>query len=123
MGLRINNETGLGKPLIIVLVVLAVLAVGGVGYLMGSNAAEADAKAKYDQQVQGLQKELDEAKTEVGEDVQEGQEAVAEGQQTLESLQAENAELKNTIAAQNQKIADLEKQLQDANSTTPPPTQ
>jgi peptidoglycan hydrolase CwlO-like protein len=121
VNLNLNkNAEGLGKPVLIILIVLAALVVGGIGYTMGKNKAEDDARAKYDQQVQTLQADLNEATAAASEELQEGQEAVTEGQQTLESLQTENAQLKTTIEEQNAKIADLEQQLEDAQDTTQP---
>ena len=112
----LNDSNGLGKPVQIALIVLAILVVGTIGYVIGTNQAESDVKAKYDEKTQSLQKQVDEAKEGLSDTVQEGQEAVEEGKQTLESLQAENSQLKSTIDELNKKIVDLEKQLEDAQS-------
>lgn len=111
----LNNSDGIGKPLLILIIVMSVLAVGSVGYLIGKNNAEADAKTKYEQQVKSLQGELDEAKSTVSGGVEQGQ-------QTLESLQAENEELKTKVAEQAKEIEDLKHQLEEAEADTTPQT-
>ena len=113
-----TNQEGLARWALILIIVLSVLVVGGVGYYIGWNRAEDQAKSKYSKQTQELQQELDKAKQSATTKVTAGQEKVAEGQQTVESLSAENTQLKSTIETQNQKIADLEKQLEDAQKPT-----
>ncbi len=104
-----------GKSLWVkILLILVILVIGGIiGYSIGKSHAEDEAQANLQQQVSSLQQQLDLAKKGVNNEVQEGQ-------QSLESLQTENATLKSTIEKQNQKIADLEKQLEEAQSTNPP---
>ncbi len=104
----------------ILFIVLALLVGGILGYAMGGNAKETQVKKQYDQQIQKLEEDAAKAKEDVNSGLAEGQEAVAEGQQTLESLQAENATLKNTIDTQTKKIAELEQQLEDAQSSNTP---
>ncbi len=108
----LRNSDGLARAWIILIIVLSVLVVGGIGYAWGRNNAQADAKAKYDQQVQTLQQDLNTAKAAVNTGAQQGQ-------QTVEQLQAENAQLKKTVDEQKQKITDLEKQLEEAQSAPP----
>lgn len=114
-----GNEKGITRPVLILLIIIGLLVAGGIGYTMGANAAQSDLEAKVDERVQDLQQELDEAKTVINNELDESQESIEEGQQTLESLQAENAELKTTIQQQTQKIAELEEQLEEANATPP----
>jgi len=104
-----NNSDGLGRPWIILIIVLSVLVVGGVGYGIGHNQAEQDAKAKYDQQVKSLEEEADKAKAVVSTGSEQNQ-------QTVESLQTEVTTLNAKVAEQEKKIADLEKQLEEANT-------
>lgn len=112
----LHSEDGLAKPVLILIIVLAVLVVGGVGYVIGQNKAESDTQAKINEQTQSLQQQLDDAKAEAAPKVEDGQDSI-------EALQTQNAELDATVAEQAQKIADLEKQLEEANDTTPtPPT-
>ncbi len=111
-----SNTSSLSKNKLIIIAV-AVLLVGGIaGYFIGVNTTE----DKQQEELSSLQQELEQARTGASDEIQEGQEAITEGQQTLESLQAENASLKATIEQQNQKIADLEQQLEEAGSATPP---
>jgi len=104
-----------------ILLVALILVAGGVaGYYIGVSAAESDAKKKYDQQTQQLEEALNETKDSVSGTIEDGQNAFTELEQTLESVQAENAELKATIDQLKQQIEDLEDQLEDAqNSETP----
>lgn len=95
----------------VLLIVLAVAAAGGLGYYLGYNKGEADSQTKLEAQVSSLQQQVDAAKENVSENVEEGQEAVAEGQKSVQALQAENEQLKA-------KVADLEKQLEEAQSGT-----
>lgn len=101
-----------------VCVLLAVLAliIGGLGgYAYGNNTATTEAQKQQQQEAAALENDVNKAKAAVGNEAQEGK-------QTVESLQAENAALKTTIEQQNAKIADLQKQLEEAKkveSTTP----
>lgn len=108
-----RNADGLTRPWIILIIVLSVLVVGGVGYSIGQNQAEQDAQAKYDRQVKSLEDEADKAKTVVSAGSEQNQ-------QTVESLEAENAQLKTKVSEQEQKIADLEKQLEEAKASSSP---
>ncbi len=94
-------------------IILVIVALVG-GYVYGSNKATSDAEKELQQKVTSLQNDLNKATAAVGNEVQEGQQDIAEGQQTVEALKSENAALKQTISQQNQKIADLEKQLEEA---------
>lgn len=98
---------------LVVIGIIALLIGGIAGYFIGVNVTE----DKQQQEILTLQLELEQAKSGASDELEEGQEAIAEGQQTLESLQAENASLKETIEQQNQKIADLEQQLENAQGT------
>jgi peptidoglycan hydrolase CwlO-like protein len=103
---------------------VGMLLFGGVlGYLIGKNVTESEIQKKYDQQVQELTEEVEDAKQGISGDVEQGQAAIAEGQQTLESLQAENTTLKSTIDKQAQKIAELEQQLEEAQGSSTPTNQ
>lgn len=106
--LRTNNE-GLGRPWMILIIVLSVLVVGGIGYMIGQNQAESDAKARLDEETQSLQQQLDEAKNVATDQVQEGEQTEAE-------LESENTQLKSQIEDLEDEIDDLEQELEDAQS-------
>ncbi len=99
------------RTVCILLVVIALVGGGLAGYAYGRNTAKADTEKALNQKISSLESDLGKAKAAVGNEVQEGQQDLAEGQQTVESLQSENAALKQTISDQNKKIADLENQL------------
>lgn len=105
----------------VLLIVILVIAFGGLGYYFGYEKAKTDTRNELNARIELLEDDLDAAKKAAGSELLEGQEAVQEGQQTLQELQTENTQLKSTIEQQNQKIAELEKQLEDAQSETPPP--
>ncbi len=113
-----ENSTGakkkktVSRSVCILLVIIAVLLGGFGGYTYGTNVATSEAEKELKQQVNELEQDLSEAKAVAGNEVQEGQQNAA-------SLQAENAELKKEVDQQAAEIADLEKQLEDASSTTP----
>jgi predicted nuclease with TOPRIM domain len=112
-----STKSSKKNPWKTVLLVIGILLAGGAaGYYIGTNNAESDLQKKYDEQVQKLQDELDDARQNVSGTLEESQDALTEGQQTLESVQADNAALQATIDQQKQQIADLEKQLADAQS-------
>lgn len=101
-----------------ILFIIAAFFVGGVlGYFVGGNVKETQIREQYDQEVSKIQAEAANAKDDVSSGLKEGQATVSEGQQTIESLQAENATLRSTIETQNAKIADLEKQLEEAQNS------
>ncbi len=104
----------------ILFIVLALVIGGAAGFVIGQDLKESEMKDQYGTQIEALEDEVEDAKIRAGDTLEDGQEAVTEGQQTLESLQAENATLKTTIEEQNAKIADLEKQLQEAQGSGTP---
>lgn len=103
---------------LILSILLALVLAGVGGYYIGAKKTENDLNAKHQQQVSQLQTELSAAKANASGTVQEGKDAITSGQDTIASLQAENATLKATIDQQNKKIADLEKQLEEAQGST-----
>jgi peptidoglycan hydrolase CwlO-like protein len=108
-----SDQDGLGRVWLILIIIVSVIIVGCIGYGIGKNQAESSAKKAYDQKVESLQKELDEAKQDVSSDVENGQEAV-------KSLQEEKNRLEEQVAEQQKKIDQLEDQL---SAETPPPTE
>ncbi len=112
-----SSKKVVSRTVCILLVILALICGGLAGYAYGQNNAKSDAEKALQQKVNSLESDLSKAKTAVGSEVQEGQQDVAESQQTAEALKTENAALKQTISDQQKKIADLEKQLEEAKNS------
>ncbi len=113
-----KNKKVVSQTVTILLIIITLILGGLAGYAYGKESATTDAEKELQQQVSSLEAELSLAKAAAGDEIEED---ITEGQQTVEALQSENAALKQTIADQNQKIADLEQQLEGANTETTPP--
>lgn len=105
-----SKKKTVSQVVCILIALLAVILGGLAGYAYGTNTAKADTEAEYQQKASSLEDDLDSAKSSVT--------AQSEAdQQSIESLQSENTALKQTIEGLNKQIADLEKQLEEANNS------
>jgi len=105
------------KKKIIIFSAVALLVGGGLGYYLGSTMKESELTDKYTQQLAKFGLTVNEAQEIATDAANQSQATQASNQQTIETLKAENAQLKTTIQTQQTKIADLEKQLEEANKS------
>jgi uncharacterized protein HemX len=108
------------RSVCILLTVLALVLGGLAGYAYGKSVATTDSEEALQQRVSSLEDDLDQAKAAANNKVQDSEEDSAQDQETIDALKSENATLKQTITDQNEKIADLQRQLDEANNSNSP---
>lgn len=97
---------------VFVVSLILVLLLGALGgYAIGSKLKEDELTQKYTTQINELSENADKAKTTVSDNADQNQ-------QTIDALEAENAAQKTTIDQLNQKIAELEKELEAEDTPT-----
>ncbi len=112
---KTSKKKTVSRTVCILIALLAVVLGGLAGYAYGTDKAKSDAEAEYQEQISALEGNISGAQSAVS--------AKSDAdQQSIESLQSENATLKQTNEALKKQIADLEEQLEQA-TTTPPVSQ
>jgi len=110
------------KKKLIIFSTVALLVGGLGGWYIGQSMKESELMDKYTQQLAKFGLTVNEAQEIAADAASQNQTVLVQNQTTIDSLTAENAQLKSTIQTQQAKIADLEKQLAEAQKEDTTPT-